>query len=286
MNVLRSLVLPGLLALCVVLSPEAVTAKPTPADTLAKVKVLLAEKDSYAAAEYVQGLGEPPLVAQAYAQLVMDLHWKASDVPGVVAMGRAGILYSLTRVRDLAAKTPEKVPAWRGHAKMIAYNLASFTWPGWGNEKLTITEADLAAGREAAAFNLRLAIELGVPPQKLSAAHWLVGAHRLSADDHAGAKASFRTAVEFSRKAGDEEGALMGEGYLAMAGVLSGDAKARKAMDAAVAGLRKIGTDDGKRFPDNKGTGEFYFSRSSDDDFVCEGCSWLLVFGSHVNGCK
>ncbi len=246
MTATRSTSLLGLLIVCLVLSPGAVTAKPNPADTLAKVKALLAEKDSYAAAEFVQGLGEPPLVAQAYAQLVMDLHWKASDVPGVVAMGRAGILYSLTRARDVAAKTPDKVAAWRGHAKMIAYNVASFTWPGWGNEKLTITEADLTAGREAAAFNLRLATELGVPPQKLSAAHWLVGAHRLTADDHAGAKASFRTAVEFSRKAKDEEGALMGEGYLAMAGVLAGDAKAKKTMDAAVAALKRIGTDDAK----------------------------------------
>ena len=244
------LLVPVVLGLTIFLAPGSVGAKPQPAEVLAKVREILASQDSYAAAEYVQGLGEPPVVAQAYAQLVLDLNWKAKDAAGVVAMGRAGILWTLEKARELQAQSPEKVEVWRGHAKMIAYNVGSFTWPGWGDEGLKLTAAQVAVGRDAAAMNLRLAIELGRPAPKLSAAHWLVGAHALSAGDPAGAGRSFEEAVALSRKAGDEEGALMGEGYAAISRILGGDAKAAKDLDRAVAALTKRGTEDAKFYAD------------------------------------
>jgi hypothetical protein len=231
------------LALTVLALPAA--AQPDRAEVLTKVRALIADRDVYAAIEYMQSLGEPPVVAKAYGQLVMDLYWKAKDVPAVVALGRAGILYCLTMANRLEAKSPEGAAPWFGQAKMIAYNVGSFTWPGWAEKGITLRPADVRAGREAAALNLRLAIKLKVPPQKLSAAHWLVGAHHLAAGKHQDAVRSFTTAGERSTEAKDAAGAQMNAGYVGVALILSGaEPSGRKALDAAVKKLTEIGSDD------------------------------------------
>lgn len=218
--------------------------EPDDAAVLAKVRSILAEQDSYAAADYVQGLGTPPVVARAYAQVVMDLYWKAVDPGAVVSLGRAGILYCLTKAREIEPKSTEDADRWRGQAKAIAYNVGSFTWPGWGREGLSLDAAEVAAGREAAGLNLRLAKDLGKTSGPLSAAFWLVGAHQLAAGEFDAAEASFRKAQAADVEAGAKEGALMCSGYAAIAGILAGTEGAQEDLQERIADLHALGTED------------------------------------------
>ncbi|MCU0726595.1 MAG: hypothetical protein MUE73_12545 [Planctomycetes bacterium] len=205
-------------------------------------------RDSYAAAEYVQALGEPPAAGRAYSDLVFDLH-DACAVPEMVAMGRAGILWMLERARVLAATDPGKAANWRRAARQLSYNVASFTWPGWGEAGLVISEADRAAGDEAARLCLRLATELGEDHSSLFASQWIVGAHRLTAGLPGPAVEAFGMAREHARSGGDAAAALMAEGYAALTALLSGTGEEASLL-AIVADLRKEGSEDAVFYAD------------------------------------
>jgi len=92
----------------------------------------------------------------------------------------------------------------------VAYNVGSFTWPGWG-EGPAIERHHLAAGLAAAKLNLELALgfERGV-----ASAGWLVGAHQLAAGRRSDAAASFRSAVDAAE---DRASELLFGGYVAIA---------------------------------------------------------------------
>jgi hypothetical protein len=213
-----------------------------------RVLELCRGEDSYAAAEFVQALGEPPAVGKVYSELVFDLH-DAKAVPEMVALGRAGILAMLSRAHDLAASAPDKAANWRRAARQLSYNLASFTWPGWGEEGLVISEADRAAGEEAARLCLRLAGELEEDSSSLFASFWIVGAHQLTAGRHAGAIESFGKAAAHARSGGDGPAARMAEGYAALTETLSGAGDGAK-LAAIVADLRAEGSEDALFYAD------------------------------------
>jgi hypothetical protein len=159
------------------------------------IRELLRTTDTFAAIEHVQRDGTPLEIAARYQSLVGDLYWKAHDLPAVVAIGHGGINYCLSQ--SLVAGTPaEATQKLRSTAKALAYNIGSFTWPGWEEPGIHPGPADLAAGRDCAKLNLRLAVELAKPPDRVSMAHWLVGAHALAAADFDNAVAEFRTAQD------------------------------------------------------------------------------------------
>src|SRR4051812_49214197 len=64
-----------------------------------------------------------------------------------------------------------------GVVKGMAYNLASFTWPGWN--EVAVSDEQMVIGRDAAKLNLDMATKLNRPPDKVAMAHWLLGAHAL-----------------------------------------------------------------------------------------------------------
>ena len=87
------------------------------------------------------------------------------------------------------------------------YDLASFTWPGWGND---VRVEDVEVGSDAADRCLRLRedsayadLEFTVTP---GMAHWVVGAHALAADN-------FKRAREQLALSGDE---TLARGYLGL----------------------------------------------------------------------
>ncbi len=151
--------------------------------------------DSFAAIERIQQAGTPAEIAARYAALVSDLYWKAHDLPAVVTVGRAGIIYCLTQ--SAAPELPaDAIDSLRMTAKGLAYDLGSFTWPGWEEPGISPTADDLALGRDCAKLNLRLAIELKKPPSRVSMAHWLIGAHALAAGDFEFAERQFQAAQD------------------------------------------------------------------------------------------
>jgi hypothetical protein len=161
--------------------------------THAEIQKMLQTRDSFAAIEHIQRQGSPQEIARLYESLVLDLYWKAHDLPAVIVIARAGITYCLGQAPRQAA-SPESAAKLRGIAKAIAYNVGSFTWPGWEEPGINPSAADLAFGRDCANLNLQLANELNKPPAALSSAHWLVGAHALASGDFSQAAKEFQTA--------------------------------------------------------------------------------------------
>lgn len=227
---------------------------------LPEVRETLRRADSYAAVELIERQGEPSRLAELYPQLVMDLYWKAKDVPATLAVARAGIQYCLTKAREagLDAKAAER---FRGSAKSIAYNLASFTWPGWAEPGITLSPADVAAGFEAARLNLRLAVELKRGPGPLAAAHWMVGAHQLAAGRHAEAIEAFSRQEAMAREAKDRPNELLAQGFAGLtrlAGNLDAEAGARSLKEAQ-AKLLGEKVEDGQFFVDQLETARRVF---------------------------
>jgi hypothetical protein len=160
-----------------------------------EVQTFLCSGDFFAAVEQIQRSGTAVEIADRYASLLKDLYWKQHDLPSVVAIGRAGILYCLGQSL-IAGLSPDAIQRLRSTAKGLAYDVGSFTWPGWEEPGIQPTPDDLTTGRQCARLNLRLAIELNKPAEKVSMAHWLVGAHALANHDADSAVSAFRSALE------------------------------------------------------------------------------------------
>lgn len=168
--------------------------------------------DSFAVAQRIESTGPPLEVARRYADLINELYWKRKDLPRAIVMGTLGIHYAMLRADDDAAGSE-----LRGVAKQMAFNLGSFAWPGWAEAGITITPAALAAGRDAARLNLRLAIELNRPPDRVANAHWLVGAYALADGRTDEAVAAFERAAALDDSVTELAAAAMNRGYVALA---------------------------------------------------------------------
>ncbi|MCC2668666.1 MAG: hypothetical protein K0Q72_1137 [Armatimonadetes bacterium] len=182
------------------------------------VRKIFRTQDSYAVAEFLEAEGEPKAVAQRYYRVMNDLYWKKHDLPALVVVGRSGVLYCLSRAKGADEKTATDL---RGIGKAMAYDLASFTWPGWADEGISPTPADEATGFDAARTNLRLAVELKRGAEPMHNAHWVLGAHLLGAGKFPEAIRSFQQSAEFARQAKNRGAELMAQGYASLARVLS-----------------------------------------------------------------
>jgi hypothetical protein len=111
--------------------------------------------------------------------------------------------------------------ALRGSAKHLAYNLASFTWPGWNQEGITITVSDLVVGLEAARLNFRLAEELARPDKAKANALWMLGAQQLAAEDFQTAAQTFLRGKSHAHQANETSIERMLHGYAMLARLLA-----------------------------------------------------------------
>lgn len=219
---------------------------------LENVKALLESSDTFKAIEFINDQGKPQLVAKRYADLVNDLYWQEKTLPDVVTIARAGIQYSLTKAQELAESDSAGAAQLKGTAKAIAYNLASYTWPGWDEKGIVISQADLIAGLDAAKLNLRLAIELNKGPKPLSMAYWALGAQYLAVGEYEEAVGAFDSSKEKAKEGKDRTSELLALGYIGVARIAEGTKKAKgqKQLDEAIAGLEKLKTEDSKFFAD------------------------------------
>jgi hypothetical protein len=183
---------------------------------LEQIQNLLKLGDCFSVAEFVQQEGSSLDIAIRYHSLVKDLYWKSRDLPAIIAVGRAGIYYCLGK-STAEGVPPELVDKLRSSAKAIAYDVGSFTWPGWDEPGITPGPADLAAGRDCALLNLRLAVELKKPADRVSAAHWLLGAHLLASRDFESAERHFKFAADLLVKVEFDATKQMNLGYAALA---------------------------------------------------------------------
>ena len=172
--------------------------------------------DSFATIELLCREPDAGSAADAFSAAANHFYWKDKDLPASVAMGRAGVQYALAAAMRLDPGEASLVSELRGKAKAMAYNLASFTWPGWGEPGIVIGPSDLVTGFDAARTNLRLAMELRKGALPMSRAHWILGAHELAATRHADAQTSFARACEQASEANSpaEHGLAVGFGIL------------------------------------------------------------------------
>jgi hypothetical protein len=234
----------GLLALALGSSAGAQAEREDPA--VAKVQAVLRASDSFAAAELLEQEGEPRTIARRYYGVMSALYWKKRDLPSVMVVARSGIHYCLSRAKG----APEAEAAdLRGLAKTMAYDLASFTWPGWNEPDILLTKADETIGLDAARLNLRLAVELKRGAEPMLNAHWVLGAQQLAAGQFPAAIRSFEQSAEFARAAKARGPELMATGYALLAKQLAApDAETEKALAANAAALVK--EKDGQFFQD------------------------------------
>jgi tetratricopeptide (TPR) repeat protein len=218
------------------------------ADVLRKVRVLFEDGDSFQAIQFLSALGEPKVVAERYEDVVKDLYWKERAIPPMVTVARAGIQYCLTKAQEVEKEDPELAVHLRSSAKTNAYNLASFTWPGWEEKGIVLSEADLVAGLDAARLNLRLAIELDKGALRVSMAHWALGAQLMAAGRHEEAVEAFTLSREKAHAALDKLYEMLALGYVGVAKILSGSQRAdgEKDLETAMEELREFKGEDGQ----------------------------------------
>ena len=184
-------------------------------------KSLAGSEDLFAAFDHLQNAGTPSQVASTFESLHLEAYWKRKDLPLVITLTTTGIQFCLAHAR-LAEITADQDGAYslRSVAKGLAYNLGSFTWPGWDEPGISPTPADVALGLEAARFNLRLAVELKKNADRVRDAHWLLGAHLLAAGE-------VENAVEHLVQAVPPDGAdpygNMFRGYVLLAKCMASD---------------------------------------------------------------
>jgi hypothetical protein len=180
---------------------------------------------------------EPDLAPEMYKRFQLDLYWKLKNLPAVVAVSEAGIRYCFAAAEK--TNDTERQTSFRGTAKVLAANLASFTWPGWNEPDITITQADLDCGLRAAELNVQLADSLNRPDKARASALWTLGAQQLAARDYPAAVAAFSSAERLAAGTGDVDLRLMLVGYNRLSELVSKPSETIR--DAFIRTLRKLG---------------------------------------------
>jgi hypothetical protein len=223
----------------------------TPTESLqrqreAAAQARLKADDTYQTCQFIEQQGASAEVCALYHATARWAYNERKSVREMVALFRAGIHFALRESARREDSAPELAADLRGRAKAMAYDLAANTWPGWEDEGIELSPADLATGLEAAHLNLKLAEGLGRPDVARMHAHWLLGAQLLAQRDAESAIEQFEEAAARGRAAGNQDGALMAEGYAAIARLIanSGDAAAAEGFQSSIEQLRTLGSDD------------------------------------------
>jgi tetratricopeptide (TPR) repeat protein len=197
--------------------------------------------------EYIQSLSESTAVAQAYSYLVIDL-FSNKKVREMIFIGRAGIQYCLTKSQELSQANKKKADWFRTNAQIMSFNLAANTWPGWGDEGISLSKEDQEFGLEMAFLDLRLATELNYPAPKISNSYWIIGAQSMALKKYEEAFAAFEEARKKALEAGDEDQLWMIKGYTAITEIMAKKENGQTHFDEAVKFLKTSTGEDAQFF--------------------------------------
>jgi tetratricopeptide (TPR) repeat protein len=211
-------------------------------------KDLIRAQDTTGAMEFINGQDSPLEAAQLYSDLVMDFYWKERSLSNTVMIARAGLDYCRSKADETAGSSPDTSHDLKGVAKMISYNLASFTWPGWDEKGIVVGRDDIVTGLEAARLNLRLVEELKDDDLSFSNAYWIVGAQLIAVQKYDEAIEAFKSAKKYAESAGARLNQLLCDGYIGVTMITSGQKEGQKVLDQAESELNEIGSDDAKFF--------------------------------------
>ena len=133
-------------------------------------------------------------------------------------------------------------------ARRISYNLASFTWPGWGEKDLLITPADIEVGLDAARLNVRLVGELNEGDTPHSIAYWGLGAQLIAVQKYDEALKAFKKSKDYAHNAGEKLSELLADGYIGITMIVSGDESGQEILGETIKKLNAIGSEDALYF--------------------------------------
>lgn len=186
---------------------------------------ILTREDSFRAIEFIMASGTPLDVMNTFRLITRELYWENRNLPAAMAFGRAGIQYGLSHVdaangRKRSKRDREAAYELASMAKALAYDLSSFSWPGWNEPGIVIDDSQLVLAQDLAKTNLRLAKSLDKGNVPLSRAFWLIGAHHLAVDQHEAARRAFVEGLKYATAAGAKELELLLKGYVYLADML------------------------------------------------------------------
>jgi hypothetical protein len=154
-----------------------------------------------------------------FNETALALYWQHRDLSAHVQVAEE----RLRRIREAldTSANGERAALVRAEGG-TNYNLASFTWPGWGEEDVIPSESDKTAGRRAATRCLDIRTDPANADYAFgydhAMAHWIVGAWALSEGDFPRARKHFETAREDCLAKKEDE--ALYTGYLALVDVL------------------------------------------------------------------
>ena len=182
--------------------------------------------------------------ADAYGQAMKTAYWEHHDVTLVTAIAYAGAGRLLALAED--AEDGDDAQEAKAAVRGLMYDLASFSWPGWDEPGVTISDDAQAGGLSAARACLSLTAELAPGDLATSRAHWMLGGHLLMASSPAEARQHFDQAAEAADRAGADVEVSLAAGFAALADLAAGTDGAESALADALEHLRS--SDDGEMF--------------------------------------
>ncbi len=202
-----------------------------------RARKLTMSKDVGALVELLTEEAAPSEAMEHFQTLAKEAYWDQRNLDRAVRIARAGVTVGLA----LSADSDEPYEL-RSAAKALAFNLASFAWPGWNEEGIAIEPGHLVEALDAARTNVRLAVELEKGSIAVGRGHWMVGACLLALGRYQDALAEFlaaRLAADEGRS--DAESALA-EGYEALVRVIErpGDASIEAELNEILDRLREL----------------------------------------------
>jgi len=176
--------------------------------------------------------------ADAYNEAMKSAYWEHGDLPLAMGLAFGGVSRLL---RDAAGADDESGYRFRSAVKAMTYNLASFAWPGWDQDGVEISENEAAAGLAAARMNLTLAQDLEKGDLPESRAHWMIGAHLLTAGDARSAADAFAKAKEHAAADGTSlEDVRLNDAFWWLASAAAGEPRAHEGLAASSALLAEV----------------------------------------------
>lgn len=156
----------------------------------------------------------------AYRTAMRVAYWDNKDVARALAIADAGVSRFLAAADDADEAFAFEL---RSAAKGLLYDVASFTWVGWDEAEITITEAGAAVGLDAAHSNLAMAINLDKGDLAMARAHWMLGAHLLTSGAHDDAGRAFEASQMSAVAAGADVEAELAVAFGALTAIAAGD---------------------------------------------------------------
>jgi tetratricopeptide (TPR) repeat protein len=194
-----------------------------------KALKLLTDNDTFVAIEFINQQGDADAVAKAYSEFAGQLYWKEKNLQAAINIAYAGIQYALTTAAS--SNDAELTGRLNKAARGMAYNLSSFTWPGWDEAGIGIDKGQIAVGLDAAKVALRLSQELKQDDLLISRAYWMLGAQYIAVKNADEAKKCFEKTAELADSAKEKTEALYARACSMMVDVINGDTEAKKQLD-------------------------------------------------------